>query len=232
MWKRRGVKLRFSFNKEDDEMAENEPTKSLIGRGVIIVVPLVIIVMLVLILFPTRYYYKVSDGQLSLWVGKLGWLDSQQSKALDPIPVGSADFAQLTQQSFETESEALSAIGSLITTRIEEEKEKVYPLEKQLADVYKELLGYLKAAQKIGLQENGDEIAAVEGWLNHYQVRLQQEHTARSQRVTGSETFPYEMVSRSAEKGPAKAVEQPKEDHGAGHGGEKPVQHEPKAEHK
>lgn len=212
-------------------MAEQQPTKSLIGRGVIIVIPLIIIVMLVLIMFPTRYYYKVSDGQLSLWVGKLGWLDSQESKALNPIPVGNADFSQLTQQSFETESEALSAIGSLITTRIEEEKTKVLPLEKQLADVYKQLLGYLKAAQRIGLQENADEIAAVEGWLNHYQVRLQQEHAAKSRGITGSETFPYEMVSRSGGKGPAKAVEQPKETHGAGHESESPAQHGVKAAH-
>ena len=225
-------------------MAEKETTKSLLGRGVIIVLPLVIIVMLVLIMFPTRYYYKVGDGQLTLWVGKLGWLDAQQSKALEPIPVGTADFSDLTQQSFETESEALNAIGSVVMTRIDAAEEKLYPLEKQLADIYKELLGYLKAAQRIGLQDDENEIAVVQGWLDSYQARLKQQHTARAKRITGSETFPYEMVSRPGEKAPAKSesVEAKKpESHAAapaapappGHGTEKQTHHaEPKAEHK
>lgn len=220
-------------------MADKETTKSLLGRGVIIVFPLVIIAMLVLIMFPTRYYYKVGDGQLSLWVGKIGWLDAQQSKALEPIPVGTADFKDLTQQSFETESEALNAIGSLISARIVAEKEKLYPLEKQLADIYKELLGYLKAAQRIGLQHDENEIEVVQGWLDRYQARLQREHAARTKGITGSETFPYEMASRPG-KTPVKAeVAEGKkaEFHAApaatGPGVEKQAQHaEPKAEHK
>jgi hypothetical protein len=183
-------------------MEERQPGRSLIGRGVIIVLPAIIIIMLVFIMFPTRYYYKVKDGELNLMVGKLGWIDSQRSKALDPIYVGNADFSDLTKQSFETENEALSAISSVIASGIEEEREKLYPLEKQLADSYRHLLGYLRAAQRIGLQHDPAEAQEAQAWLDRYNARI----TTQQRRETSAK--PATQVERSADEAATKPAMQ------------------------
>ena len=179
-------------------MAETQPGRSLIGRGVIIVLPVLIIVMFVFVMFPTRYYYKVKDGELNLMVGKLGWIDSKRSKALDPIPVGNADFSELTRQSFDTENEAFSAISSVIVSGIEEQREKLYPLEKQLADAYRHLLGYLRAAQRMGLQHDSLEAQEAQAWLDRYNARL----STQPGRATSSK--PVVQSERSADEIPNK----------------------------
>jgi hypothetical protein len=184
-------------------MAERQPGRSLIGRGVIIVLPVIIIIMLVFVMFPTRYYYNVKDGELNLMVGKLGWIDSQRSKVLDPIPVGNTDFSDLTRRSFQTENEALYAISSVITSSIEEERKKLYPLEKQLADSYRRFLGYLRAGQRIGLEHDPAEAQEAQAWLDLYNTRIiaQQGRAASPKPIT--QTPP---LGEAATKPPMKAA--------------------------
>jgi hypothetical protein len=189
-------------------MEERQEYKSILGRRVVLVIPVVFIfmaVMVVLMLVPTRYQFKVCNGQLGLWITKGGWLISQQSKAFGTVPVGNADFGNLVDQSFETEIEALKALSSLATTGIKDREEKLIPLEKQIAGLYTDFVAYLRVAQELDLAGKDDNVEVLQDWLNYYMAKLQR--ASRSKRVTGSETFPYEMVGRSSEGATGKTVE-------------------------
>jgi hypothetical protein len=189
-------------------MEEGQEYKNVLGRRVILVIPIVFMVMavmVVLMLVPTRYQFKVSNGQLGLWITRGGWLIAQQSKAFGTIPVGNADFGNLPGQSFETEIEALKALSSLATTAIKDREEKLIPLEKQIAGLYTDLVAYLRVAQELDLAGKDDNVEVLQDWLNHYMAKLQR--ASKAKRVTGSETFPYEMLGKSSEGATGKTVE-------------------------
>jgi hypothetical protein len=189
-------------------MEEGQEYKNVLGRRVILVIPIVFMVMavmVVLMLVPTRYQFKVSNGQLGLWITKGGWLIAQQSKAFGTIPVGNADFGNLRGQSFETEIEALKALSSLATTGIKDREEKLIPLEKQIAGLYTDLVAYLRVAQELDLAGKDDNVEVLQNWLNHYMAKLQR--APKAKRVAGSETFPYEMLDRSSDGATGKTVE-------------------------
>jgi hypothetical protein len=122
--------------------------------------------------------------------------------------VGTADFENLLNQSFETETEGLKALTSLATAGIKDREEKLIPLEKQIAGLYVDLVAYRRVAKELDLAEKDDNVGALQDWLNHYAAKLQRASKAKG--VTGSETFPYEMVGRSSEGATGKAVESKK----------------------
>jgi hypothetical protein len=189
-------------------MEEGHVYKNLLGRKIIIAVPIIFVVMAVIFMvmeLPSRYQFKVTNGQLGLWITSGGWLTTQQSKAFATVPVGNADFGNLLGQSFETEIEALKALSSLATTGIRDRQEKLIPLEKQIAGLYTDLAAYLRVAKELDLPGKDDNEEGLQDWLNYYMAKLQQ--ASKAQRVKGNETFPYEMLNRSSEGATGKTVE-------------------------
>jgi hypothetical protein len=189
-------------------MEERQEYKSIMGRRVILVVPIVFIVMVAMVMFmfvPMRYQFKVINGELGLWIARGGWLISQQSKAFGTVAVGNADLGSLLDRSFETEMEAVKALSSLVTAGIADREEKLITLEKQIVVLYTDLVAYLGVVKELNLAGKDDNVEVLQDWLNYYMAKLQR--TSKVKRVTGSETFPYEMLGRPLEGATGKTVE-------------------------
>ena len=87
---------------------------------------------------------------------------------------------------------------------IRDRQEKLIPLEKQIAGLYTDLVAYLRVAKELDLPGKDDNVEGLQDWLNYYMAKLEQ--ASKAKRVTGSETFPYEMLNRSSENTTGKSV--------------------------
>jgi hypothetical protein len=190
----------------EDRMEEGHVYKNVLGRRVIIAIPIIFMVMaaiFLLMVVPSRYEFKVTKGHLGLWITSGGWLNDQQSKVFGSVPVGNADFGNLLGRSFETETEALKALSSLTTTGTRDRQEKLIPLEKQIAGLYTDLVAYHRVAKELDLPGKDDNVKGLQDWLNYYMAKLASE----PKKAAGSETFPYELLDRSSEGTTGKTLE-------------------------
>lgn len=177
--------------------AQLAPGKSMLGRGVAIVLPLVFIVILVLVFFPMRYFYCVDDGKLGLWAGKIGWIDARRSLAVEPFLVENAgDFKDLTAGTFSTEEEAVTALRNFLPNLLEKEQEKVSVLEKELVNPYTLLLGYLKGARSVGIEGLDRRIEGIQNWLSFYSGEPEQKAEEKKTEVGKTEEVPATVTEK------------------------------------
>jgi hypothetical protein len=144
---------------------------NLLGRRILVVLPSVVVLMCVFIAFmaaPLRYYFKVSGGNLYLMAGKLAYLDESRSKAFEPVPVEGMDLKDITSQSFESESAALSSIREESAKMAEAQCLQLMEKEKELVAPYKSLLTSLRIAHSAGAAKYARDVDVLKGWLEMY----------------------------------------------------------------
>ncbi len=153
---------------------------NLLGRRIIIVLPVVLIFMIVFFLFmslPVRYYYKMEHGQLYLKTAKMGWLDESTSKAFRPVPVEGLGPQDIPTQVFETESEALKALREQFSAAAEKQCLETFELEKNLVKPYQSLLTKFTIAHAAGAAEYGREMMVLKGWLQMHAEKMEKLQT-------------------------------------------------------
>ncbi len=148
----------------------------LIGRKVIIILPVIAILAAIIstfMLLPKSYYLKVRDGELFLVEGYLSsWVSSPRSSTMTPFSVKGLDLKGITNVEFETQDEAMDVLRSFFQKRVQAQSEALLVKEKELANAYSDLLrdtAGAKAAGTPGLEKN---IEVLKGWIEVYNVKV------------------------------------------------------------
>lgn len=142
----------------------------MLGRRVLYVVPLLVILIVTVFVYmamPVKYYFTVSGGNLCLMSGRF-WVDAQQCTAIEPIPAKDLNLQALTSQKFEDQAQALSVLRDFFGKRVDEQRQKVSALEKELSAPYAILLRDLKAAKSAGMEGLDKNIEVLQGWVDLY----------------------------------------------------------------
>jgi hypothetical protein len=147
----------------------------MLGRRVLYVVPVLAVIVMVAFVFmalPVKYYFTVSGGQLCLMSGRM-WVDAQRCQAIDPIPANDLNLQALTSQEFEDQSQALLVLREFFAKRVDEQRQKVSALEKELSAPYNILLRDLKAAKAAGMEGLEKNIQVLQDWTDFYKGQAQ-----------------------------------------------------------
>ena len=154
----------------------------LVGRKIIIVLPVIIIIAAIILTFtalPKSFYFTVRAGDLYLVRGSSsGWVFSQRSSAMEPFSVKGLDLKGITGVAFKTQDEAMNVLRSSFQKRVQEQSEALLVKEKELANAYSGLLRDMtgaKAAGTPGLEKN---IEVLKGWLEIYNAKVKPEMPA------------------------------------------------------
>lgn len=143
----------------------------LLGRRIVVILPIFIILMVVTFLFvamPLRYFFVVQDGDLCLMAGRFTSFGAQRTEILEPIPVQGMDLENLLAQTFETRTDAFAMLRGTLMKRVQDQDAQIYSMEKDLAQPYALQLRYLKGARATGTEGLEKRIAVLQGWLDLY----------------------------------------------------------------
>mgnify|MGYP000868642170 FL=1 len=163
---------------EYDYLSGSTGSRHLLGRRIIIVLPLIILTIVVLGLamsLPTRYYFKACDGKIGLRESKVPVLWGMQSQVVQPFAANPANFKELLGKRFDSAEDALTALRECSMAKLEENHDKILDMEAEMIGPYTSYLGYLGGAQAAGVQGFEKEIAALETWLAHIKGREHRE---------------------------------------------------------
>lgn len=148
----------------------------LIGRKVIIFLPVVAILAAIIstfMLLPKSYYLKVRDGELFLVEGYLSsWVSSPRSSTMPPFSVKGLDLKGITNVEFETQDEAMDVLRSFFQKRVQAQSEALLVKEKELASAYSDLLRDTTGAKAAGIPGLEKNIEVLKGWLEIYNVKM------------------------------------------------------------
>lgn len=134
----------------------------------------VVVAVVVFLAIPTRYYFCLKNGQLGLYVGRIGWFDALKDKNFEPVYFGQEkdkELEGLLSQKFKSREEALKALVPVALHRIHRHLGALYDIEKSLFDQYRVLLGEYLAAHQAGIRGFELPIEALQNWLDMYKER-------------------------------------------------------------
>ena len=148
----------------------------LVGRKIVIVLPVIIIIAAIILAFtvlPKSYYFTVRAGELYLVRGaSSGWVFSQRSSALEPFSVKGLDLKGITGVAFKTQDEAMNVLRSSFQKRVLEQSDALLVKEKELADAYSDLLRDMTGAKATGTPGLEKNIEVLKGWLEIYNAKV------------------------------------------------------------
>lgn len=163
---------------EYDYLSGSTGSRHLLGRRIIIVLPLIILTIVVIgaaMTLPMRYYFKACDGKIALQESKVPFLWGMQSNIMQPFAASPADFRELLGMRFKSPEDALAALRECSMKKLEEVHDKILAMEAEMIAPYTTYLGCLGGAQAAGVQGFEKEIAALDAWLAHIKGREHRE---------------------------------------------------------
>lgn len=147
----------------------------LIGRKIVIVLPLVVIVAAIILtvsVLPKNYYFSVRGGDLYLVRGVSSCpVLSQRSADMAHFSVKGLDLKGITGVAFKTKEQALSVLHDFFQKRVQEESQAVLAKENELAPAYSDLLRDMTGAKAAGMPGLEKNIEVLKGWLEMYHAR-------------------------------------------------------------
>lgn len=148
----------------------------LMGRTIIIVLPVIILIAAVIATvssLPKSYYFTVRSGDLCLVRGAMSnWVLSDQSNAFEPFSVKGLDLKGVTGVAFKSQEEAIGVLRGFFQKRVQEQSAAVLSKEKELANLYVDLLRDMTGAKAGGIAGLEKNIEVLKGWLEIYNAKI------------------------------------------------------------
>lgn len=161
---------------EDQRYRVSGINRNLLQKGFIVGGIAALVIILVFLVMPMKYYFVFKDGTLGLYTGRIGWFDAKKDKAFSPVYLGEGKDSALeaiTSMKFNTREEALNALQPVMLHRIHAHLMEITELEQTMFNHYHTLLGEMQAAQQTGISGFEDTIGALKQWLHMYAGRTQ-----------------------------------------------------------
>jgi hypothetical protein len=145
------------------------------GRAIIIVLPVIILIAVMIATvssLPKSYYFTIRAGDLCLVRGSMSnWVLSEQSNAFEPFSVKGLDLKGITGVAYKTQEEAIGVLRSYFQKRVQEQSAAILIKEKELANVYSDLLRDMTGAKAGGIPGLEKNIEVLKGWLDIYNAK-------------------------------------------------------------
>lgn len=148
--------------------------RDLLKKLGIVGVTVIVVAVVVFLAIPTKYYFCLKNGQLGLYVGRIGWFDALKDKDFELVYFGNEkdqELQDLLAKRFKTRDEALKALVPVALHRIHRHIVALQEVEKSLYEQYRILLGEYLAAHQAGIRGFELPIEALQSWLDMYKER-------------------------------------------------------------
>ena len=145
--------------------------RKLMQKGALVLIGAAILVAALMVILPTRYYFGVHHGSVTLYAAKISGFIPSPVPGYSAIPVGSQSVKAFAKRNFTDVKTAVAALREFLQAEIAAQADAVTAKEKEIAALYESYVPNLAGANMLGIEGLDQQVQALQAWMQYHQAK-------------------------------------------------------------